>query len=103
MVVSRFNFQYPLWGLKHLKESDTTAVLTSLVVLPLGPLFLQGICSVGVEAAYQGQTASLATGDAPGGVVSGSPLFDWVMCGFCAQPWLQGWPGSGRAWPGAPA
>lgn len=29
-------------------------VLTSLVVLPLGPLFLQGINSMGVEAADQG-------------------------------------------------
>lgn len=55
-------------------------VLTSLVVLPLGPLFLQGIRSMGVEAANQGQTISLVTGDAPG--VSGSPPLDWVMCGL---------------------
>lgn len=57
-------------------------VLTSLVVLPLGPLFLQGISSMGVEAADQGQTVSLVMGDAPGGVVSGSPPLDWVMCGL---------------------
>jgi len=37
----------------------------------------------------QGQTVSLVMGDAPGGVVSGSPPLDWVMCGLAGPSGVE--------------
>lgn len=56
-------------------------VLTTCVILPFGPLFLQGIHSMGVENSHQGQTFSLVWADcADSRAVSGNPPLDWVMC-----------------------
>ena len=54
-------------------------VLTTLVILPFGPLFLQGICQMGVEAAHQGQTISFVPADGSS-AISGAPPLDWMMC-----------------------
>ncbi|CAJ1329161.1 unnamed protein product [Effrenium voratum] len=53
-------------------------VLTTALILPFGPLFLQGIRPMALECTEQGQTFSLVDGGE--GVVSGPPPLDWVLC-----------------------
>ena len=48
------------------------------------------ICQDGLNRLkLQGQTVSLVMGDAPGGVVSGSPPLDWVMCGLAGPSGVE--------------
>lgn len=57
--------------------------MTTLVVLPFGPLFLQGLQGMALQCAEQGQTLDMVPRDAPDYGPFMPPL-DWAMCAAAA-------------------
>mmetsp|Transcript_11752 Transcript_11752/g.28129 ORF Transcript_11752/g.28129 Transcript_11752/m.28129 type:complete len:430 (-) Transcript_11752:32-1321(-) len=56
-------------------------VWTTLVILPFGPLFLQGLQDMARECARQGQTVTIVP-KTSGSQAMGSPPLDWIFCGL---------------------